>query len=691
MSSEGLESVGLDLEGDFASKALAYAAAGDKLGTSLDKLASSAGKVKMPELVSGGDRVKMLEADAKRASSALDKLAAAKEKIGKGQTDLASKKDSLTDSIAKSEGFGKLRGLVGKLFGDGAVGKLDGAAAKLATAGESLGISPAGLSAAGSVLGMGAGALAGAAVAAGVAAAALAYGAVKILDAVVRAGVSATDDRNKQVAILDKLSGGKGDVTFKLSMSLAGEAGVDPATALERVKGLMAAKFSKEEIPLLFKAAADLGEVKGAEKGKALLEQLEKTAAKGKATEESINGLAEAGINAGSVLAMLAKKGESLDSVRARLKAGTIDAKAFAKAVGEAVEKDFGGIAGKGLDAALNRLKIKGADLLSGFKLGPLENALANLSKVADGPQGAKLKTALSDLGTQAIKTLFGPFEGEAGKKRLESLMTSITNLATNTGEALKKAAPYVESFVEIVTALGNNNYKSENGFVRFLQQVGMAADAALFPLMAISKIMDGMSGKDMASAGKGMDLGDDAKAGLGLADMLSGVVASNDNSGATADVGGNMSKGIAQGIADNADSVAMALSDVVNAAVAKAEAELGIASPSKRLGLTGKWGALGLAKGFNDNADAPADAAAAMSGAAANAADGAGGGSGGKGGARSGGGAGGNHYVFAPVIQVGAGAGPEVEAAVSRALAAAYPAFLAMVRKAERDAREAA
>ena len=172
-------------------------------------------------------------------------------------------------------------------------------------------------------------AVGGAAVAAGgalvlAAAAALAAGAGKLIFAAVQYGVEQTAAAEKQKAILDKLTGGRGAVTFDLALSLAGETGQTPEVAIERVKQLMAAKFSTAEIPLLIKASADLGAVKGDEKGKALLEKLEMIANKGKVGQESLDGLSEAGVNATAVLEKLRKKGESLDAVRLRLKAGTI-------------------------------------------------------------------------------------------------------------------------------------------------------------------------------------------------------------------------------------------------------------------------------------------------------------------------------------------------------------------------------
>src|SRR5262249_30026987 len=153
----------------------------------------------------------------------------------------------------------------------------------------------------------------------------------------------------------------------RVTLALAGEKGVDPGTALERMKRLIDAKFGREQTELLFRVSADLGAVKGEGQADALLSQLEAVKRlddklndarnrglkyyraveieRGGAQAAALDHFAESGIKASEVLKLLALKGESLQQVSLRLRRGRVDADDFARAVAQVAGKDVAGAA----------------------------------------------------------------------------------------------------------------------------------------------------------------------------------------------------------------------------------------------------------------------------------------------------------------------------------------------------------
>src|SRR5262245_9794815 len=75
MPRQGIETVGVDLEGNFKGEARESAAAAKGLADGLDKLGEASGRVKAPALVGEGDRLKALARDADAAARAVEKLA----------------------------------------------------------------------------------------------------------------------------------------------------------------------------------------------------------------------------------------------------------------------------------------------------------------------------------------------------------------------------------------------------------------------------------------------------------------------------------------------------------------------------------------------------------------------------------------------------------------------------------------
>lgn len=643
------------------------AAVAAKDAAALDRLNAAANAVK-PALVTPQQKANVLAGE-KAITGALSEQAALLAKIAgfdagraKAANDLKAKLKSLTDdATGKSAADAQKKADRAALDARKAkIADVSGAAGAGKKIDKILGIDEAkGFEQLAADLGP-AGVAAGGAIAAGgavvlAASAALAAAAGKLIVAAVQYGVEQTAAADRQKAILDKLTGGRGKVTFDLALSLAGETGQTPEVAIERVKQLMAAKFSESEIPLLIKASADLGAVKGEEKGKILLEKLEMIANKGKVNEEALNSLSEAGVNATAVLEKLRKKGESLDAVRLRLKGGTIDAKEFARAVGEAVEQDFGGIAGKGLDASINRLKISFAKLFQGFNLAPLTGAIDKIAKVLDGPAGEKLKTAFSHLGDAALKTLFGPFEGAEGQKRLEKMATALTVIVEKTATILEKAAPIIEKALDLLFDTGKKDPSA----------IGAAIDV----LLGMAVAVDSLVKLDFEGVAAGLDRIAQAIAGLLGVDISP-----------AASIGVGIVDGMVGGIMSGASSVVSAIQTVAGDAINAAKSALGIASPSKVFADLGAYTALGFAKGANDNAGVASDATASMATDATGSAAGA------MAGGASGGGAGGPISISISVTANGGGTADQQASAIADAL---EPKVLAIMRKAQRNMGE--
>jgi hypothetical protein len=125
--------------------------------------------------------------------------------------------------------------------------------------------------------------------------------------------------------------------------------------------------------------------------------------------------------------------------------------------------------------------------------------------------------------------------------------------------------------------------------------------------------------------------------------------------------------------------------------ALQAAKDALGIHSPSAEFGDAGDMSAEGYANKLEAH-PGPAQAAAGMADKAIRAANDNAGGMGAGAAAAAGGapGAGGGiNITFSPQIQLPPGSGAENAAAVKAALAAAYPEFLALARRAVREAQE--
>ncbi|HMV65508.1 MAG TPA: hypothetical protein PKA64_01565, partial [Myxococcota bacterium] len=442
------------------------------------------------------------------------------------------------------------------------------------------------------------------------AAAAVVGAAAALTAAVVKFGVAQTTFRETTEAVI----GARG---YKATIDLAARFNLDSEAAAAKVKELLSAKFKDVEIPVIMKAVVGIGAVRGEEKSKAFLDKLTNAKLKGpKANEETVKGFAEAGVDIEGVYQRIAKKlNTTVEVAKGKVKAGLVDTKTVLDAVTAQASAQFGGVADKlanTVPALINRVKVRFASLFDNFNLTPLKGALANLAKVLEGPTGALLKEALSKLGNETIKALFGPFEGEVGRKRLESFLTTTAHVVSKVADAVRKAAPLIEKTVDALAKLSEKakgNDVAITGIVSalspiigLLSEFGAGAASAIVPIVGLFEFLDA--------------IGEKLKA---FADTMGSL-------------GASMTDGLAEGILGGEGGAIAAIVGVVERMIAAARDASDTHSPSKAFGEIGYWNMAGLSKGVNDNADMPADATASAVRGQIDAAAGAGGALGGSG-----------------------------------------------------------
>lgn len=587
------------------------------------------------------------KAKAKIADAAYEKAVAAANKMP------ASMQPKAAAPVVSS--FQKLLGEVESVFGKKAAGATAGAAQGLAKIGENYEkMGPIGQS-----LIKGGGAIAiGAAALAAASAGLLIAGAIKI----GQVALEQSELKKATVAAFDRLSNGAGAESYKIALKLSADLNLDEGDAVAQVKGLLQAKVDKSVIPLVVTAAADIKIAKGDEAANALTKGIEKISNKGKFGTEAIDSLAEAGVNAADVYAALAKKGESVASVMARVKTNQVGAAEGIRAVLAAVEKTSGGLAkasGQSLAGLGASIQKSFLHLFDDVDTGPLKETLATVKALFDGEKGTKLKASVTELGN----AIFGIFKGlntPEGKKALSDGFDKAAEAASN-------AAVVMRALDRGVTALGSNG-----GF----QVLAAAADALLAPLQqaaAIIKVISVLSGGDEKSTG-----GTTSPA----------VTSSFDTSAAAASAngaGGDIAGGLASGVTAGGPEIAAAVTQAANDAVRAAKVALGIASPSKVFAGIGRYGALGLAKGMNDNAGVVADAGASMASASVGGAAGAMGSAAGS----SGGGGSAPVQINITINPAAGSTAAQVGAMSAAATDAAHAAWLQSERRATRDRGE--
>lgn len=590
-----------------------------------------------------------LNAEATKGSALEQARAASKAAGGKGGESpglLAAMVGRPTQIAAPNlSGFARLVQLAGDTFGPKGAEAVLGAGKFLSEAGPGLLAAGGALAAAGAVL---------AAVVVG-----LGVAVAKLLFAGAKLAIDASTARETAVASFNSKTGGKGEQTYRATMKLAAELGIDPAEAVAQTRLLLQAKLDAESVPLAIRAIADIS-VDDPSKGNALKEKLAQFGRGKKVDEGAIRGLAEAGVDVNEVFAALAKKGETANQVMARLKANGVSGAEAVKAVLAAVEKTSGGAAAKAAESIpglVNRIKIGFAGIFDSVDLTPIKEALKSVSAVLEGPVGAELKGALTGLFGQLFHTLFDPFKGPEGQKKLEAVFKTIAEGARIATDLLREAAPYVKAFVELTAGLFGKNYKSSNGLVSSLGAIrDLLVGLATFDTGAI-----------VSSVERLFDLSPIASSAMSSA----------------YGIGTGIVDGVVNGIQSGVSRVISTIMSMAQTAIQTAKTAFDQHSPSKVFESIGANNAAGLAGGHEKGASKVAASVDDMAntGIAAAAPGSAG---------ASGGGAA-PVYHFSPVIHVGPGASADVGARVSAALDAAYPQFLSMLRRATRDAAEMA
>jgi hypothetical protein len=564
------------------------------------------------------------------ATTALDKLRAAAKAAnsagGKGFG--GSTPTALMGSAKPPSGFNQIVQAVGKLFGGGAAsGLVSGAAAlsrveeKLAPLGLSLKDAGGVLTGAGSAL-VGAG---GAVLSAGKvvleAAAALAAAAVAVAAAGYKLGVEKTSEKQAGEAVLGKAG-------YAQTIQLAATYNLDEKEAGTQVKKLLNAHFSQSEIPVLIgiKAGMDLKGLNGDE----LLGKLETMKLKPKVDAKDIKALAGMGVDTKAVYDELAKSlGVKPAEAMAKVKAGAVDTGKVIAAVEAATSKQFGGLAemlGNSVPGLLNKIRLAFGELFADMDLGPLKDFLKSVLGAISGGAGGELKKSLQELFAAISHTLFDPFKGAEGQKKLENMLRGMAGMLHDAAGAVRDLAPLINLLVSAFASTGKGGAEGSaalgafEGFVMgLLGPIGDAIDA----LRVLSKLIGLVTGEDVGPKKPGAA---DPSGGPMAPSPMTPVPtdAANDNaSSGGMDVGSALSDGITLGISNGEPGAIAAAVSLVTNAIAAAHAAADAHSPSRPMARLGGFLGQGVTVGMQGQNDNAADAGAniarsAMKGAAA-------------------------------------------------------------------------
>lgn len=658
--------VGLNLTGDFAEQAEASADAADKLGAALDmvtrqrpwtssdalKVMEASAKTSYDAMVEGAKKAKAAQDALMRSLRDSAKASSAKGSFGEGWMNRTP--TSLQGTPPAASAFQKVIQGLGNTLGPKAASVALNAAGVLS---ENAGLLKLG----GAALSVGGGIVAGAAKLTLTAAAALAAAGVAVGAAVIKLGVEETSRREAQELILKKLGG-----SYALPVQLAARFGLDQGEAVIKVKQLLASHFDAAQIKQLVKIDVGIAAVLGPEKAKAFLDKMAMMVKKGsKATEEAMAGFAEAGIDTTKAWQILATKlGVSVAIAKGKVKAGAVEMKVALDAVKQAAEQDFGGIAtamGNSVPAKLLHLKSLFFGLFDSMDLGPLKGFLDNLIGALSGGAGAELKGALKELFSAISHTLFDPFQGGTGKKKMEDMLRGLAAVVREVAGSVREAAPVVLMLVDAMASLGREAQAGSVEWATFKGALYGVFSPILDPLVQAYNLLRLLA----AAFGYASD---------------SASTAGSSMSQAGNDIGGNLGLGVINGISSAVGGVIEAAGSMGNAAADALRAALGVASPAKVGIFVGQMLGAGVAQGAeNDNG---------VSAAGASIADRAMGGMGGAlgGGAVGGAGAAGGSVTINITLPPGSPA--ETQAAAKAGAEEAFRAWQAYQR---RDARERA
>ncbi len=478
----------------------------------------------------------------------------------------------------------------------------------------------------------------------------LAHAAFALTKAGVELSIAETSKKELQSAIFKQLGNAGG---YDVAIKLAATYGIDEGVAIDEVKGLLNAKFSSTEIPVVVRIATALDAVNG--KGGEFVKKLEEIKLKPKVDAEAIKSLAAVGIDTKEVYANLAKQlGTTVPQAEAKVKAGLVSTKDVLAAIEKTGDKAFGGLAAAMADtvpALAGHVVSQLKHLFDSVDLGPIKEFLKNVSAVLDGPAGGELKAAITDLFGALNHAFLDQFKGEEGKAKIAGFFHSVAATIHEAAETVKELEP----LIDLVTRLGL-----------------VAADGA----PAMFDFLANISGlKDAA---------EQAQEILQLVDAIEELISTGEAGGAS--IGDGIVQGLIGGLDGGLGAAIAAAVSLVTGALDAAKAAIGQHSPSTAWAEVGHFSAEGYAKGANDNASpvAAGEAIVGKSLAAGKAV--AQGGAGGVEAGGAGAGGGGHTFVFAPAVHPPSGSGPEVAAAVKAVLAEEYPRFEAMVRRSLRE-----
>lgn len=630
MSTEGLETVGLNLDGNFATEAGRAAAKAEALTSTLKQLAAAEGNIQGFD----ANLERMLDAKGKAHKKLIeDATGVTAEKHAKAQAEAAKKQKEAAEEFEKADPFSKAN-----------------------------------------VLHAAAGLLIAGGIAVTAAAEKLAVGAAQLVKAGYQLAVEETSKKEIQTAIFNAIGHGGG---YEVAIDLAAKYNIPEDQAISQVKALLGAKFSEAEIPVIMKLAVGIGAVEGEGKAQAFLEQLQKVDLKGKFDEKSIKGFVAAGVDAQTIYENLAKKlGVSIDTAKAKVKAGQVSVREGIDAVEAAADKQFGGVAEKMANSVPALLAVLGNDakhLFDSVDLGPIKDFLKTLDSVIKGPEGQEIKSAINELFAALNDAVLSNFKGEQGKQKLREFAHDVAKSIHEFAEGVKEAKPAITLIERLL----------------LISAKGAPGTVKLFgDLSGLSELIDTLNAVEyLIEALDGLSLDDVTNSIEQFIDELLGF----DLFGGGEDIGSQLVNGIVEGIEGGASAAIDAATQMATDALNAAKSALGIHSPSKEFAAVGAFSA----EGFSQAMDSHPGPEAAGEGMAQRALDGAAGAaSPGGAGAPGGGGAGsagGMVVHFSPQIHLPPGSPAETQAAAKAGVAAALPEFEAMLRRAQRDELEAA
>lgn len=424
--------------------------------------------------------------------------------------------------------------------------------------------------------------------------------------------------KEKSVRQLGAASGGKGggEASFKMALKLAADLNIDKHEAVEKVKQLLQAGLSQQQVKLTMTAVADLREVKGDEAANQLAKGIEKIKLKGKFGQEAVDSLAEAGVSADAVYKELAKStGQSLDIVKGKVKAGTIDVDKGIDAILKSIENKFGGAAAKAaksIEGLTNRIKIAFASLFMNVNLQPIKDFLEGIAKSIEGPAGARLGKAFTDLFGNLFEALVGTFRNAKGKIDPGALVQAITGKVEALAAFIKENGDTIRTSIRMMGVAIEFMAFS----LRLLEAVFTPVNAAIDAFwLAVEKLKSVFQ-----------------TVGEGFANLYALIT------GQAPGIGNALTAGIADGITGGASGIITAMVNAVMAGVQAAEAAAQIGSPSALMrDMIGAPLAQGVAVGMDEGGAQVERSGAGLADTAV--AGASGGGGGGKGGGAGGGG----------------------------------------------------